>query len=407
MPSLVSRNSFFRLELLDNQYPPLHGLRTLAILSILQYHATLILNANHFPIPGWFVFLSLNTFFGMDLFFILSGFLIGSMLIRSPDARGPASFLRFYGRRAFRIFPLYYCVLTALALFGSNTPEQYGNLVYEYSYLTNYVRGNVVMNWGWSLCVEEHFYLIVPALIAGLFALGSHRSRLVVLCALWLLGLAIRLWIYSGLADPSYAEIHSLLYKKTHARFDILIAGIAVAYAHHFFGGRLSSLFSRAAWRRIAWALVLGCLALLLFPFPVIGGQNHVFDVFSWGTITSVMYVPLILLLLHRDSAFGRFLSSPAFRKAATLGYGTYLVHVTVCVHSMEAAREAIGRFGFSNYAAWPMTFFLMLALSFPCAYLLHLFVEKPALSLRSRLVPSPTRGAAGGEERAGPRPAT
>jgi peptidoglycan/LPS O-acetylase OafA/YrhL len=377
----------FSLELLGGDYPALHGLRVLAILSVLQYHATTVLRNRHFPISKAFNFFSMNVFFGMDLFFVLSGFLIGSMLIRALDEGRATGILRFYGRRAFRIIPLYYVVLTALALFVPRDPGQGENLVYEYAYLTNYRSGRFVMNWGWSLCVEEHFYLLVPFLVAGLAALRTHRSRLCALAALWLLCLCARLAVYAELPHPSYAELFARLYSKTHTRFDVLVAGVLVAYAHHHFGDAISAALRKRAWRLLAWGAVFVCLALLMFP--AFGTESALFHIFAWGTLTSAMYVPLLLLLLHTETAFGRFLSLPVFRRAATLGYGVYLVHLPLSICALTAARYSVESRAIPISLAWPATYALTILLSAACAYALHLAVEKPALRLRDRLVPS------------------
>ena len=108
---------FFALDLLDNRFPALHGMRVIAILSVIAYHVTWIFMAEQgiFLDPGFFT-QSLAIFFGMDLFFLLSGFLIGSILLRSIATTGAQHIKRFYLRRIFRTFPSYYLVLTVLVL---------------------------------------------------------------------------------------------------------------------------------------------------------------------------------------------------------------------------------------------------------------------------------------------------
>ena len=138
--------------------------------------------------------LSLTLFFGMDLFFVLSGFLIGTILLVSLERHGRQMVGNFYLRRAFRILPLYYVVLTVLALVTPLTALQRHHLPLEYLYLTNFVpdlqRTSVVMIWGWSLALEEQFYLIVPLLLVigprsrrfGLYMwLGMISTAIVVL----------------------------------------------------------------------------------------------------------------------------------------------------------------------------------------------------------------------------------
>src|SRR5262245_59882389 len=159
---------FLALELLDNRYPALHGLRVLAIITVVQYHVTWIYaGEQNIAIDKPFFDGSLLVFFGMDLFFMLSGFLIGSILLRSLELSWTQNIRRFYIRRVFRTFPSYYIVLTLLALLYPLTKLQKHNLPYEYLYVTNFLplgRPHVIMFWGWSLALEEQFYLTVPAL---------------------------------------------------------------------------------------------------------------------------------------------------------------------------------------------------------------------------------------------------
>ena len=99
---------FFALELLDNRYPQLHGLRVLAIVSVVQFHITSIFALEQaIRLDRDWVVSSLAVFFGMDLFFILSGFLIGSILLYSLKQKDTQKhpIRRFYLRRIFRTFP--------------------------------------------------------------------------------------------------------------------------------------------------------------------------------------------------------------------------------------------------------------------------------------------------------------
>jgi peptidoglycan/LPS O-acetylase OafA/YrhL len=105
------------LSLLANHFPPLHGLRVIAILSVVQMHIGTEMYVHRLipSLTGWFG-VSQNVWFGMDLFFILSGFLIGNILFASLESEGKISIGRFYARRSFRILPAYYAALTLFAV---------------------------------------------------------------------------------------------------------------------------------------------------------------------------------------------------------------------------------------------------------------------------------------------------
>ena len=226
-PEAPPRRRFFDLDLLDNRYPALHGLRVLGILSVIQFHVTWIfVGEQGIAIDGEWVASSLAVFFGMDMFFMLSGFLIGSILLRSLAVSGTQNIRRFYIRRIFRTFPSYYVVLTVLALTTALTAAQRHHLVYEFLYLTNFVqlgRPEVVMFWGWSLAMEEQFYLTVPLLFFVLHRLKSDRARLTLLGVLWISALIVRLYIYVRHLPWNDFELYSSLYFRTYTRFDTLV----------------------------------------------------------------------------------------------------------------------------------------------------------------------------------------
>jgi peptidoglycan/LPS O-acetylase OafA/YrhL len=380
---------FFSLSLLNNRYPALHGMRVLAVLLVLQVHVSVALSdAGLFRGP--LARRSMSLFFGMDLFFIMSGFLIGTILLHAAaDHPGGPGLWRFWARRAFRTFPLYYVVLTALALLFPLNAFQRDNLPYEYAYLTNYRMVDAarsVMRWGWSLAVEEHFYLLAPALLALLSVLRSHRARLALLLGLWALGPAVRLTIYEQGPHPwLWLNLFHKLYVPTHTRFDILIAGVLVAYLHHHFGPRVSALLERPPWR--LGFFLLGAVSLAFLCALPGFEDDGLSAVFAWGTLTSLLYAPWMLLALHTRGAVVRFLSRPLFLRAATLCYGIYLVHIPIMERVLTPlALELHERFGLDTFALWALSMVLLFCGSAALAYLLHLLVEKPALRLRDRL---------------------
>jgi peptidoglycan/LPS O-acetylase OafA/YrhL len=383
----MEQRSLVGLHLLADHFPPLHGLRSLAIVSVLQVHVSITLAKAGLMFSPIFYFWSLRVWFGMDLFFILSGFLIGTLLLPAADGRAKGSILRFYVRRAFRIVPLYYVVLTALALLQPLQPGQREGLIYEYAYLTNYPVFTAwpVMPWAWSLAVEEHFYLAVPV-VAGLLALmPSNAWRMSALVLLWLLGFGVRLATVAAHPGPWNPDLLFLVvYMRTHTRMDILVAGMLLAHVQRHYGPRLREALRRPGLALVFTAVpVLSCAALL-GPLAAPPGLR---SVFAWGTVTSVMYFALILLLLNTESVVTRCLSSRWFLRFATLGYGVYLVHLPLMAHVvLPAMRAVFVRWHPPIEAMWPLALALLLVLATAVAYLLHLAVEKPALWVRDRL---------------------
>jgi len=380
------------LELLDNRYPSLHGLRVIAIVSVVQFHVTWIFAGEQgIRIDQDFTVSSLTVFFGMDLFFILSGFLIGSILLRSLDTHGTQNLRRFYLRRIARTFPSYYIVLTFLALTTALTAEQKANLPYEYIYATNFMplaREKILMFWGWSLALEEQFYLTVPILFFVLHRLKTDRARLALLTALWASALAVRLVIYMRGRPWDDFLLYDTLYFRPHTRFDTLICGIILAYVHNRFGDRITQWLKKPFHRAMLSMVSLTCLWLLVQPWVFGKTEVQLVHVFAWGSVTSVMYFCWLLMLLHGDqeTVLVKNLSHPIFRRIATLGYGVYLVHIPICdqvivplARKLEAAKVPMA-------IIWPLSLTALMAASIALGYIMHVLIEKPSLRIRQRI---------------------
>ncbi len=387
MPSL---KRFLELDLLDNRYPALHGLRFLAIISVVQFHVTWVfVGETAIPLDRDWVTASLAVFFGMDLFFILSGFLIGSILLRSLEVNGSQRIQRFYLRRVFRTFPSYYVVLTFLALTTALTVTQRHNLRFEYLYLTNFVsqlKTDVIMFWGWSLALEEQFYLTVPLLFFLLYHLRSDRARIVLLVTLWASALVTRLVIFALHRPWSDLGLYAALYFRTHTRFDTLIAGIILAFVQLRWREPIGRWLQHPFHRALIALPSMGCLWVLLVPWMFGDQYTQIVHVFAWGTVTSLMYFGFLLLFLHGDGWIQRRLSAPFFRRMATLGYGVYLVHIPILYAIIVPLAHALDHRHVSMLVVWPLSLVVLMTLSLSLGYVMHVLIEKPSLHLRDRL---------------------
>lgn len=396
MPGLTA---WWRIQPLANHYPPLHGLRVLAILSVFQVHVTILFVNAGLILPTFWPRFSASIWFGMDLFFILSGFLIGRLLLVQPRREGKPSkrpILRFYARRSFRIFPQYYVVLTTLIvttyLLGQPV---HGDVIYEYAYLTNYIDWTHLpaMTWAWSLCVEEHFYLAVPLLMLALGRTRSPKMGLWVLGIAWFVAIGIRVLEY-GLGPPIFdgpwTEDLMLrrLYNRTHTRLDILVAGVTLAWVEHHFRDALALWLQRSR-NRIGLALLIPlCLAFLLAP------NFHDFgfwwELCAWGGVSSIMLSSIIVLLLYQPGTGSRrvasALSSKRFLTLATFGYGMYLVHVPVAYFGLLPLAARMHAAGWPALVIWLFTLFGLVVGAAAVSYGLHLLVDKPFLKLRARV---------------------
>src|SRR5262249_36538539 len=159
-----------------------------------------------------------------------------------------------------------YLVLTILAVSFPLTRDQWRHLPWEYLYGTNFLSlmpGQVIMFWGWSLGLEEQFYLCVPLLFFALQRLRGLRARIALLSAMWMTALVVRLVIFLRHRPWDDGDLYSALYFRTHTRFDPLVAGIILALVHQSWGKNIAQWLKEPFHRALLALPSLGCLWLL------------------------------------------------------------------------------------------------------------------------------------------------
>jgi peptidoglycan/LPS O-acetylase OafA/YrhL len=311
--------------------PELDGLRGLAILLVILCHY--VGNADHAALGVW-THRTLSAFTvgwsGVDLFFVLSGFLIGGILL---DARNtPHYFRAFYMRRVFRILPLYYAwtllygvlVLTALWLAPDRTPLTVRDLLQvplHLLFLQNIWIGMPPWPWiwfvvTWSLAVEEQFYLLVPLLIRFV----SLRTLVPFLFALICVAPALRFAIYRWSGNPFTASF------PMPSRADALAWGILLAVAWRQPAFRAFLEGHRLLLRMVLLFLFAGVLTLLWWLAHPPGVVTLTIGI-SW---LAVFYSCLLVVVLSQTSGrLAAFLRWPLFRSLGVVSYCVYILHDT------------------------------------------------------------------------------
>ncbi len=218
--------------MISSQYPArissLDGLRALSIGAVVLGH---VADTNKFPlhIPGLAHFGNL----GVKVFFVISGFLITTLLMNEQSARGRISLTKFYARRAIRIFPAFYTYIAAMLLAEKAhfIVLPHGDVLHAVTYTMNFhhERG-WYLNHLWSLSVEEQFYLLWPATLA----LVSRRRALQLAGATLVVAPMIRLVMWLGGAPISAFT------REFQAVADVLATGCVLAGAHHWLGRQKS-----------------------------------------------------------------------------------------------------------------------------------------------------------------------
>ena len=367
----------------------LDGLRAIAVLLVLVYHCGLWSGALLLVPPGPMLKLLNGCRMGVDVFFVLSGFLIGRILLQDLVHDGRLHWAGFFVRRSFRIVPAYWLVLAGLMLlsaggiggawfflFGTSDPSVLRRLAWEnFAYLNNYLQpsdGVTVMSWSWSLCVEEHFYLLLPLLLWLIFRVAP-RKRLPLLVACSFVPVALRAFEYS--ADPMLAPADGP-YFRSHDRFDQLLVGVVVAYLEVVHPG----LIGRAAKRlsRVVWPAGLALVALAWDR----GGflERGSFPVVWQYTAMGIGVALLMVNVLHLPNAVTRFLSGAGWYPIARVSYGMYLVHPFV-IFSLHPLPVSAGE---------PAGFLLLgacvFAASWALAAAMFIVVERPMLEAGTAL---------------------
>src|SRR5690606_24618374 len=252
--------------------PSLDGIRCLAIVAVLWHHSP---HADSVPVTRGFL--------GVDLFFVLSGFLITTLLLREQDAAGGRIDLRaFYVRRILRIFPLYYAVLfgqaVALLLFRPHSPvadEFFAALPWYATYTANFgVHANLFAH-AWSLAVEEQFYLLWPPVLAWCTRRGA-RALLVA----YLLVTAALDW---GLAGAGAQQV--ALYMTP---FAAIGCGVLLAFGLHDRAtfGRIAPI---VGWRGFVFLPLVALAALVCVPGDLAGWPRAAIYVAMTALIAAVV----------------------------------------------------------------------------------------------------------------------
>jgi peptidoglycan/LPS O-acetylase OafA/YrhL len=313
----------------SHRVPELDGIRGVAILAVVIFHWVALQGES--VLPDRFENLLSFGWSGVDLFFVLSGFLIGGILLDSRDSSD--YFKVFYMRRVHRILPLYgaICLSTLLLFYWHLSTHAWffwGVAIPWYSYLTfgqNFwiVKLHTLGNWQlgvtWSLAVEEQFYLTLPFVIR----FASRRALPYLLGVGILLAPVIRVALWFAL-DPATAALAAEY--LTPCRMDALLLGVLAAWA----------VRDEVYWQWLAsHKAVLGMASILLGAgfLELIHKRSgpHSFGMASFGyTLIALFYLSVLLLAITQSGFVSRLFRFRGLTELGILAYGLYLFHMPV-----------------------------------------------------------------------------
>lgn len=341
-------------------------------LDVLRGAAVLLVLFCHMPtegLTGAGLFLQTIGWSGVDLFFVLSGFLISGLLFNELDKTGTLELKRFWLRRGFKIWPSYYftymgamILRAAYEIHTGNTANTYSRFrakIPSYVFVQNYFPVEARWNHSWSVAIEEHFYLALPLLL-----LLVNRKRLIPYgAAVSVIVLALRLArFYSG--DADWQDF----YYPTHLRVDALCFGVMLCYVFRYHQETFRRLVS-------PWLLILLPLVSLAYFYPL---ETSGFAVTWEFTILYLVYGGMVALA----RAYPHFGEKWPWRGVAHLGvysYTIYLAHSVInTIPGYGWLRESVGK-------GWPDRV-LFFAASILLGVVISHAVERPFLGLRARL---------------------
>ena len=368
------------------RFAALDGLRGLAILMVLFVHF-IGDEAPHTAVERAMVKLANYGIWGVDLFFVLSGFLITGILY---DAKAlPHYFRNFYVRRTLRIFPLYYGVLvllflvlpSALVSYPMGLAESADHQAWLWTYTSNIYLA-ITRAWAlpyvshfWSLAVEEHFYLVWPIVV-----LVSSRTTLLGICAgsaVFALGLRCAL-SFAGAGDVALVVL-------TPCRLDALCIGAALAIAVRGAG------IERVARTARPWLFVLPALVLAVSAWNATQGSLPDVMLPLRGTLVALCFGALLVasLVAPATSWGGRLLHARWMRFLGKYSYGLYVFHGVIAYALQEhAALDALSEKLGSHLAAMIVQAIAGSGVSLLVAVASYELFEKHFLRLKERFAP-------------------
>ena len=368
--------------------PGLDGVRAISVLAVMVFHHYVIGGSE----PGW----APGGFLGVEVFFVVSGYLITALLLTERRETGVIGLRQFYVRRARRLLPALYVLLAvvvayALLFLPDAISALKGDVVAALTYTSNWWQiiqdrsyfaeagRPALLKHLWSLAIEEQFYIVWPAaLMFGLRRFGRHRTLIATVAIAFSSYVLMILVVHFGGAN---SIDHA--YYGTYTRMGGLLLGAAFAFV--FAPYRIRGLPGHGARIALDAAGVLGMVFLLatfgvLKPFIGFNGftfpasQDEALSVFHFGFFfVDVATLLVIAAVVHPASDLGRILGCKPLVWVGKRSYGLYLWHYPI----MCITRPGLDFDGFFHLRGWPV-FVIRTGLSFLAAELSYRFVETP-----------------------------
>ena len=347
--------------------PEIDGLRAIAVLSVIIYHAKIKIFGYRLLEGG---------FLGVDVFFVISGYLITSIIFKEFKETGKFSFLNFYERRIRRIIPaLFFVILVSLPFaWFFILPDDYINfsksIIFSLGFLSNYFfhfSGQeyisvdslyIPLLHTWSLSVEEQYYLIFPIILLGF--LKFFRSYILILLGF----LFLISFIFANIGSLNYP---SLNFYSLHTRLWEIMAGSLISYFHINYDYK----FHEQKFHNIS--TLLGIVLIIL---PIILYDESIRHP-SFYTLPTIIGTSLVIWFSSKNNFVIQILSSKIFVSIGLISYSLYLWHYPIFAFSR------IRYTGFVSHGYLKEIIILILVVIF--SLVTYFFIEKPARNRQNR----------------------
>lgn len=364
----------------QNRIFGLDVLRASAILMVVSSHVLWI-----YPKSNNFIasVLELFGFWGVELFFVLSGFLIGSILYQSyvSDSFTLKAVFHFLKRRWFRTLPNYYLVLIANIFIAFFIGYQVDNIGLYFVFLQNFIhKSPVFFPESWSLSVEEFAYLLLPfALFFGTFGFVKNKSKrfLIIVFLLLIVFFFTKVIFNATCAISNLTDWNSNLKSIVIYRIDAILVGVLTAWIRFNF---------EAFWKKYKELFLF--LGIGIFFFLLFGISSSNLRIEQSPFFWNVLYLPLTSLgFAFIFPIFSEWKLSNSFLKnpivfVSKISYAIYLIHYSVILQLMKYFVDT------TVLTSHQRHFFtiLYLMITFLMAYILYRFYEKPMMNLRDKI---------------------
>jgi peptidoglycan/LPS O-acetylase OafA/YrhL len=364
-----------RINTLEKKFVGLDHLRALAIILVVLCHYR---SFNH---PAWLTDIFGFGWTGVDLFFVLSGFLISNQLFTEIQRRDDISLRNFYTKRAFRILPPYFFILLIYIFIPAFHEREQLSPLWKMFTFTQNLGVNIsvygTFSHSWSLCVEEQFYLLFPLLLLFLLKSGRLKRSTWLIPTIFVLSILLRLIIWHFILKPLEDQDdfgrywYQWIYYPTDTRLDGLIVGVCVAAIYRFKPAWISWINQYA---NLMW--ILGIIFFVITFYVASDAHKRFSTIFGFSLVALCFGMLVFSAILPGSILFKSksFLS----RHLATLSYSVYLCHKGL-IHVTQKVLD-----GYIHEDGTVM-FFICIAVCILGAYLMRIFIEKPAMAIRDR----------------------